>query len=121
MKFIIIKGCIEIVSDYLGVSFVFIVFLFGMYNQIKDRNLDLHVMKKQSKKLRYGHKLSIWGFYGFLFFYLSHLLINFGIINNDIFLPGETSHIATYIALSFILFGKYLIHTVPNQTLKVLY
>ena len=112
---------VEFISGYLGVGFVFIVFLFGLFNQIRDRNIDLIVKKIQSKRLLYGYKLSIWGFYGFLFFFLSHLLINFGVINNDIFLPGETSHIAIYIAFSFILFGKYLIHTVPGRTLKVLY
>jgi len=93
----------------------------GLLNQIKDRNHDLRVTNVKSKKLLLGHKLSTGGFLGFLFFFPIHLFINFGVINNEVVFPGETSYIATAIAFCSIIIGKYLIHSVKAHTVKVLY
>lgn len=112
---------IETISSLLIVCVVFIIFLFGLLNQIKDRNHDLCVKNVKSKRLLFGHKLSIGGFYGFLFFYPVHLFINFGVINNEVVFRGETSYVATAISFFSILIGKYLIHSVKAPAVKVLY
>lgn len=112
---------IETISSLLGVCTILLLFSLGLLIQIKDRNYDLRVTKVQSIRLLLGHKLSIGGFYGFLFFYPMHLFINFGVINNEGVLPGETSYIATAIAFYSIIIGKYLIHSVKAHAIKVLY
>ncbi|WP_075619916.1 hypothetical protein [Paenisporosarcina indica] len=112
---------IETISSLLGVFAMLFLFLLGLLSQIKDCNQDLLVTRVLSKRLLFGHKLSIWGFYGFLFFYPMHLFINFGVINNEVVLPGETSYIATAISFCSILIGKYLILSVKAHAVKVLY
>lgn len=112
---------IESISSSIVVCSIFILFLFGLLIQIKERNHDIRVKKVHSKRLLLGHKLSIWGFSGFLFFFPTHLLVNFGFLNNEVIFPGDTSYIATVIAFCSILIGKYMIHSAQDHSVKTLY
>ena len=44
-------------SSLFGVCAMFIIFLLGLFNQIKNRNHDLRVTRIHSKRLQLGHKL----------------------------------------------------------------
>jgi hypothetical protein len=73
---------------------------------LREREYDVKQITIKSKKLVLGNKLSISGFVGFLFFISIHLLISFGLLNNDLLLKGESAQLFIYISLICIILGS---------------
>lgn len=100
-----------IISEIFGIGIVVVLFTFALLSQIKDRNLDIRIKRITSKRLVFGHNLTILSFYGFLFFYSIHYLIQYGLFTNEVVFPGETAQIFTFVTFYCILIGKYLVHS----------
>jgi len=111
----------ELISGIFGIGIVFVLFTFGLVSQKKDRELDLRINRERSKRLEFGHKLTILSFYVFLFFYAIHYLIQYGLFNNEVIFPGETSHIFIFVAFYGIWIGKYIVYSVKIHSVKMLY
>lgn len=112
---------IENIFAFLGVLSFFLLFLFGLIFHLREREYDVKHLRIKSKKLVLGYKLSIWGFVGFLFFCSIHLLISFGLLNNDVLLKGESPQLFIYISLVCIILGKYMVYKSKSSLPKTLF
>ena len=113
----------EIISEIFGIGIVFVFFTFFLLSQIKDHNLDIRLKRLTSRRLVFGHKLTILSFYGFLFFYSFHYLIQYGLFTNEVIFPGETPQIFIFVTFYCIFIGKYLVHSAKAKvhSYKMLY